>query len=583
MDLNTKMLALNLQIDRGRSVARSALPSSCFGRIRRSSWRALLALLAMLMPFAAPCMAQSPSLTPETRMDLESQPGVVLIVASFKADLGPFSCEPAALGTGFLYRPDGYLITNGHVVQMGYEKDQKATNARTTYAIQCLLDDARQAVSKKLGRQLSEDDDTSLQAALAKLVESGEMHITGVSLTVYLDNEAKYTGEVKAYSDPIDEGGKDVAIVKIDGSNLPTVPLGNSDEVNVGDPITVIGYPGAATNATLSGLFSQHSIFVPTVTDGRISAVKTDFRGTRVLQSEATINHGNSGGPAFDSHGHAIGIATYSLDKAEGSVSGLNFFVPINTALEFVRQAGADPQRGAFDQLWHDAVEAYAGQHWSKAHELMGNVLEMMPNQPDAVRLQLQAGQNIPRNPIAYWIDRLGAPMFFGIAGGVVLLVILIMVLAFRPSKKAAPPAALPPVAAPPSPLAAAMPQSTVAELSPVSRPQQALPPNQIYGTLYIANGPLAGNRFSIPKSGLVIGRDPSQCAVVLPGDAVSKEHAWVVPVDDGVAVIDRNSANGTYVNSVDSPRINKFVLKNGDRIFVGRKNPTEITFFASH
>jgi pSer/pThr/pTyr-binding forkhead associated (FHA) protein len=53
--------------------------------------------------------------------------------------------------------------------------------------------------------------------------------------------------------------------------------------------------------------------------------------------------------------------------------------------------------------------------------------------------------------------------------------------------------------------------------------------------------------------------------------------------VDDGVAVIDRNSANGTYVNSVDSPRINKFVLKNGDRIFVGRKNPTEITFFASH
>jgi serine protease Do len=516
-------------------------------------------------------------------MDLESQPGVVLIVASFKAVLGPFSCEPAALGSGFLYRPDGYLITNGHVVQMGYEKDQKATDARTTYAIQCLLDDAREAVSKKLGRQLSEDDDNVLQADLAKLVEAGNMHITDVSLTVYLDNETKYTGEVKAYSDPIDEGGKDVAIVKIDGTNLPTVPLGNSDEVNVGEPITVIGYPGAATNATLSGLFSQHSIFVPTVTDGRISAVKANFRGTPVLQSEATINHGNSGGPAFDSNGRAIGIATYSLNKAEGSVSGLNFFVPINTANEFVRQAGAEPQRGAFDQLWHDAVEAYADQHWSKAHDLMGSVLEMMPNQPDALRLQVQSEQNIPKNPIAYWIDRLGAPVFFGIVGGLVLIVVLILFLATRPRANAVPPAPAQPVAVSPSPLAATIAQSSVATLPPVSRPQQAAPSNQNYGTLYIANGPLAGNRFPIPKSGLVIGRDPSQCAVVLPGDAVSKEHAWVVPVDDGVAVIDRNSVNGTYINSVDSPRINKFVLKNGDRIFVGRKNPTEITYFASH
>jgi pSer/pThr/pTyr-binding forkhead associated (FHA) protein len=79
----------------------------------------------------------------------------------------------------------------------------------------------------------------------------------------------------------------------------------------------------------------------------------------------------------------------------------------------------------------------------------------------------------------------------------------------------------------------------------------------------------------------LLIGRDPSLCTVVLPDDTVSKEHAWVVPLDNGVAVIDRSSANGTYVNSTESPRIAKMVLKNGDRIFIGRKNPTEITYFA--
>jgi pSer/pThr/pTyr-binding forkhead associated (FHA) protein len=79
-----------------------------------------------------------------------------------------------------------------------------------------------------------------------------------------------------------------------------------------------------------------------------------------------------------------------------------------------------------------------------------------------------------------------------------------------------------------------------------------------------------------------MIGRDPSSCAVVLPSDAVSKQHVWVVPVDNGVAVIDRDSVNGTYVNSTDSPRINKVVLKDGDRIFVGRKSPTEIMYFSA-
>jgi len=78
------------------------------------------------------------------------------------------------------------------------------------------------------------------------------------------------------------------------------------------------------------------------------------------------------------------------------------------------------------------------------------------------------------------------------------------------------------------------------------------------------------------------VGRDPSLCSVVLQDDTVSKEHAWIVPLDNGVAVIDRSSANGTYVNSTDSPRISKMLLKSGDHIFIGRKDATEITYFGS-
>jgi hypothetical protein len=340
-----------------------------------------------------------------------------------------------------------------------------------------------------------------------------------------------------------------------------------------------MGYPGKANT-----MIADESTLVATVTNGRISAInKQDFKGTPVLQSEATIDHGNSGGPGFDANGRVIGIATFT-----GGSSGINFFVPIDTAMEFVRQAGSTPERGPFDTLWSNALDAYAGQHWTKAHELMGSVLEMMPDQPDAKKLQLQAANNIPTNPFARLVDAYGMPVVLGASGAILAAIALIVFLVAKPKGKvqttgSSTTAILPNGGQPRSPASTtvAAPVMPPTPFPPLSA-GAALNGAGTYGSLQIANGALAGNRFTIPKNGLLIGRDPSRCAVVLSQDSVSKEHAWVVPLDNGVAVIDRNSSNGTYVNSTDSPRINKVILKDGDRIFVGRSNPTEIMYLSS-
>jgi S1-C subfamily serine protease len=524
------------------------------GILARGAWLALFASIAS-------CFASTPLLSPEAKKDLDLQPGVVLIVVSFEATLGQFSCQAAASGSGFLYRPDGYLVTNGHVAQWANKKDGSAASARMKKAIPCLANEVLKSAQAKAGRQLTEEENNGILAQVAQAIREGRVRIGEPSLVVILDNGDHFQGEIKAYSDPINEGGKDIAIIKVDGKNLPTVALGNSDGVNVGDPITVIGYPGRANT-------SENSLLVPTVTNGRISAVnKQDYKGTPVLQSEAVINHGNSGGPAFDAEGRVVGVATYTAEEA----SGLNFFVPVDTALEFVRQAGAPPERGPFDQAWHDALEAYADQHWSKAHDLMASVLEMRPNLPDAKKLQMQAAQaakDAPSNPVMAMIDKFGIPVFGAMAAGVVFLLGLLVFLAMRPK-------AATPVPSAPVPI-------NFATVPDPSSPRPVQPIRESFGSLQISNGPLAGNRFVIPKAGVMIGRDPSSCAVVLPSDAVSKQHVWVVPVDNGVAVIDRDSVNGTYVNSTDSPRINKVVLKDGDRIFVGRKSPTEIMYFSA-
>ena len=106
-----------------------------------------------------------------------------------------------------------------------------------------------------------------------------------------------------------------------------------------------------------------------------------------------------------------------------------------------------------------------------------------------------------------------------------------------------------------------------------------ALPAGQSYGSIQGTAGALSGKTFKVPKEGLLIGRSP-KCQVVLQDDTVSSEHAWIVPSGNEVVVIDKGSSNGTYVNSVDSPKVSKIGLRNGDRIFLGKKGANVFTYF---
>lgn len=113
------------------------------------------------------------------------------------------------------------------------------------------------------------------------------------------------------------DSATDVAVIKINGKNLPIVELGDSDTVKVGEKIVAIGNP--------FGLDS-------TITTGIISAKNRD-RGPTIykdfIQIDALINFGNSGGPLVDLDGEVIGINTFVVGSTIGSVG---FAVPINLA-----------------------------------------------------------------------------------------------------------------------------------------------------------------------------------------------------------------------------------------------------------
>ncbi|MFI6120181.1 trypsin-like peptidase domain-containing protein [Streptomyces sp. NPDC051064] len=132
------------------------------------------------------------------------------------------------------------------------------------------------------------------------------------------------------------DSGYDLAVVKVTGvSGLKPLPLGNSDNVQVGDPVVAIGAPFDLSNTVTSGIISAKQ---RPITAGGEKGDGTDVSYVDALQTDAPINPGNSGGPLVDAEARVIGINSAiraadsgsGLDGGQSGSIGLGFAIPIN-------------------------------------------------------------------------------------------------------------------------------------------------------------------------------------------------------------------------------------------------------------
>jgi len=151
-----------------------------------------------------------------------------------------------------------------------------------------------------------------------------------VTLTDGISYDAKLIG-----SDPV----SDIALLKIDGENFPYVEPGNSDEIIIGEWVIALGNP--------FGLFEVND--KPTVTVGVISATGMNLEPINdryylnMIQTDAAINGGNSGGPLVNSLGEVIGMNTLIFTAGSQGSIGLGFAIPINkvkTIIEELKEKG---------------------------------------------------------------------------------------------------------------------------------------------------------------------------------------------------------------------------------------------------
>jgi serine protease Do len=101
---------------------------------------------------------------------------------------------------------------------------------------------------------------------------------------------------------------RDLAVVRIAGFNLPVLELANSDVITIGEPLVIVGSPHG-----LEG----------TVTAGILSSVRDLGDGFKVLQTDAAVNPGNSGGPLLNNKGQAVGVVSFKLRSTQGLNFGL--------------------------------------------------------------------------------------------------------------------------------------------------------------------------------------------------------------------------------------------------------------------
>ena len=150
-------------------------------------------------------------------------------------------------------------------------------------------------------------------------------HVVGdadtVKVTLYNGDsyDAQYIGGDEDY---------DIAVIKIEATDLPNVTLGNSDSLNVGDHVLAIGNPlGELTFSMSEGIASSVN-----------RAIDVDGTPFNMIQVTAAINPGNSGGPLFNEYGEVVGIVSAKYSSyASQSVEGLGFAIPINDVAAMIQ------------------------------------------------------------------------------------------------------------------------------------------------------------------------------------------------------------------------------------------------------
>src|ERR1700757_485782 len=347
-------------------VAKPAAPAPSAAPLDDNSVRALLALDNAMETLAArpPPAIVNVAVTSKTKAD---ERGQMEIPDDMRQFFGPGFNFPQqqgpqiehGIGSGVIISPDGYIVTNNHVVD-------GAVDMRVT------MSDRRVLSAKLIG------------------------------------------------TDPL----TDLAVIKVDGHNLPSVPWGDATKLRPGQTVLAFGNPFGLRFTVTRGIVSALNRPNPSASDAR--------KPGQFIQTDAAINPGNSGGPLVDARGEVVGINTFLISNS-GTFSGMGFAIPtqiVRPTVEALIRDGkvshgymglgitdVTPENAKFfdskDNRGAIVTQVEANSPAAKAGLKVGDLITSINGHEvsDASQLQVMVGQTHPGTTIKLAVNREGKNM----------------------------------------------------------------------------------------------------------------------------------------------------------------------------
>jgi len=280
-------------------------------------------------------------------------------------------------GSGVIMNPNGYIFTNSHVASYQTIKLQKAQE----YGTEIIMRKALFLSDSERDKLLEDNEKLAVfgEKMLDFILKESKFEITKTISVLDPASSAEkiedavgkgFPAKVISITDDFYKDNKDAAIIKIDQGDLPSVKIGDSRKINVGEKIFVFGFPAAAT-------FKSGDFFESTFTQGVVGAIKdsenSDFK---IFQTDAKISEGSSGGPLINQKGEMVGLIAYQTsDDFKTTGDNFAFAIPISDVLMITNsnyiseEDKIEPDPGSFNEHFLKGIEYLQSKNCQKSIE----------------------------------------------------------------------------------------------------------------------------------------------------------------------------------------------------------------------
>ena len=364
----------------------------------------VLTVGVLLLSLVGDSLASAPPATPLEKTVAYVQPSIVYLDIEWTGwvydkynkqylkDGKPFVLHYSC--TGFVVNPDGYIATAGHAV----DKRNVAPDFIIAAAKWALKTGYYRNKTLKLADIVGDYrvEGNAKGAGGSNYTAGADLKILAVWSTSsteplydkYGDLNGAPHGARIVHMLPWNDGSGDVALLKVDASDLPGLPVATSGSVSTGTQVVSVGYPATV------GTVSDASLSNPSFKEGSISSIRTS--GTYPLyETSAALSGGMSGGPTVNLQGSVVGVNSYTIS---GEVQSFDFVQAAETLQGVMSDAGVPAEVGEVGTAYRAGLDAYYAGNKAKAIKQFNAALAIDPKF-DMAREFLVKAQELPTPP----------------------------------------------------------------------------------------------------------------------------------------------------------------------------------------